>query len=275
MTLVTVVLPCLAFDDYARLAVRSLGENAVADDLEVIAVIDGEGGGEPERIRVGDVAVRVVVTGQRRGSAHATNVGIALAQGAYVGRMDADDVSLPGRLDAELSVLDGDPRVVAVGGGGRLLSPEGVVVGEYPPVQLGDLRSALLRRNPVIHSSLIVRRRALAEVGGYDERMIRMQDYDLLLRLAQIGVVWGMGDRELVDYRVHPHQTSTRAARFGTTMRRITRERTRLAGHIGHSVSAQRVHNGVYVAGQAARYGGLRRPRYLRGLDETTPQGAR
>ena len=86
-------------------------------DLELIAVDDGsrdEGPAIAARIASGDGRVVLGASGGS-GIAGALDHAAALAQGELFGRMDADDVSLPGRLAAEAALLDRDPTLGVVG----------------------------------------------------------------------------------------------------------------------------------------------------------------
>jgi hypothetical protein len=55
-----------------------------------------------------------------------------------------------------------------------------------PPVDDAAIRRALIRANPIVHSSVVMRRAALERVGGYDPSFSVAQDYDLWMRLARI-----------------------------------------------------------------------------------------
>jgi hypothetical protein len=66
---------------------------------------------------------------------------------------------------------------------------------------------ALLRSNPIIHSSVLARRQAVMDVGAYDTRRMAQLDYDLLLRLRESGALIGICDLPLVLHRRHPGQT--------------------------------------------------------------------
>ena len=68
---------------------------------------------------------------------------------------------------------------------------------------MGD---ALLRSNPIVHSSVLARAWVLDRIGGYDERRTAQFDYDLLLRLHAEGEVLAIVDLPLVMHRRHPDQ---------------------------------------------------------------------
>lgn len=204
--------------------------------------------------------VRIISTGSRGGAARAINLGIEQSNSEYIGRLDADDRSLPGRLREQVTYLDANPAVVAVGTNASIIDELGNHVREYPrPVE--SARTALLTRNPFVHSSLMMRRSALHRAGCYDVSCIRMQDYELLLRLAAIGQVVIL-DKELVQYRVHSSQTSSAPRGFFSLMRKISQRRLSLATELRHPLSTQHLRNLVFTAAQAARYLRLRKAGY-------------
>jgi glycosyltransferase involved in cell wall biosynthesis len=258
---VSVVIPALRADAYLDQAVRSVLDDG-HPDVEVIVVFDGvdvDLAGWSWRGRTDVVITR---TTHRSGSAAAINHGIRLATGEYIARLDADDVSHPGRFAAQLDALRTRPETVLVGTQGRVVDGENRVLGDYPADASADVRELLTRTNPVIHSSFLIRRAVLDGVGGYDESCIRMQDYELLLRLALVGPI-AITPGRFVDYRVHGGQNSGKLQGFAPLMIRIACGRSRLAKNLGLSGSAQLIANLAFAAAQLLRYLGLRKPRYL------------
>jgi GT2 family glycosyltransferase len=129
-------------------------------------------------------------------------------------------------------------------------------------VPVDGIPVAMLRRNAFVHSSVMIRRAALELVGGYDERCVRMQDYDLWLRLASVGGVANLSD-ELVSYRVHDGMHSRVTSPFGRPARCVLASRIALARHLGRTTARQHAENALWTAAQVLRHAGLRRPRYL------------
>src|SRR5205809_611674 len=99
-----------------------------------------------------------------------------------------------------MSVHDGAPgvaqAVASVLGqtAGELDSRGALVRIVRPPLDDAALRHALIRANPFIHSSVMVRRAALERAGGYDETLPVAQDYDLWMRLARVTRLANLAD---------------------------------------------------------------------------------
>ena len=147
-------------------------------DLELIAVDDGsrdEGPAIAARIASGDGRVVLGASGGS-GIAGALDHAAALAQGELFGRMDADDVSLPGRLAAEAALLDRDPTLGVVGTWVSAFPEEATGEGtrRYLDwmnglVSPADHARDLFVESPLCHPSVMMRRAALERSGGYRE----------------------------------------------------------------------------------------------------------
>jgi hypothetical protein len=75
-----------------------------------------------------------------------------------------------------------------------------------PPEEDAAIRRALIRRNPFVHSSVMLRRTLAVQAGGYDPSFAVAQDYDLWLRLAPLTAMANLAEplviRRLVAGRV-------------------------------------------------------------------------
>lgn len=144
------------------------------------------------------------------GVAAALNRGLKASTTPYVARMDADDVSLPGRLSAQISYLNQHPEIHAVGTQAAFINAEGHVTGATThPCAPAPLRHMLLARArcTIVHPSIMMRRDSIIAAGGYRESIAHAEDYDLWLRLSETHAVSNMPDI-LLQYRIHPDQVS-------------------------------------------------------------------
>jgi glycosyltransferase involved in cell wall biosynthesis len=170
--------------------VREATESVLAQtapDLELIVIDDGSTDATPEILAgIRDSRLRV----ERQPAAGLTrslNRALALARAPLVARLDADDVALPERLAQQRRFLDANANVGLLGTGAREVDADGREVAVVcPPTEDGALRRALIRRNPFVHSTVMMRRSVVARVGGYDEALPVAQDYDLWMRMSRI-----------------------------------------------------------------------------------------
>jgi glycosyltransferase involved in cell wall biosynthesis len=186
----------------AEAALSVLSEPSVA---ELVAVDDGsmdEGPAIVAELARRDPRVRCL---------HAAGLGVtgALASGwrevrhELVARMDADDVSLPGRIERTRARLLADPRLAAVGTQVEAFPDPGEGLRHYVAWLNGlespeDHARDVFVEAPLCHPSTILRRSAVDAVGGYVARDWP-QDYDLWLRLIAAG--WGLAKVPEVLFR--------------------------------------------------------------------------
>ena len=112
------------------------------------------------------------------------------AQGRWIARLDADDISLPGRIDAQIRFLEENPEVAVVGGQAELFETPSPGQGMRLYVDwvngLTDLHRELLVESPLFHPAVCMRAEAIQAVGGYRDGPFP-EDYDLWLRLVSAG----------------------------------------------------------------------------------------
>lgn len=142
---------------------------------------------------------------QNLGLTKSLNVGLRLASGDYIARMDADDVSHSDRLATQLAFLERHLDHVLVGTSYRLIDDAGKpFLTNVKPMDDLELRWVSHTRTALEHSSVMFRR--LGPHGApylYDETYRTAQDYEFWLRLMKDGK-GGVLKEVLLDYRVHP-----------------------------------------------------------------------
>jgi hypothetical protein len=111
------------------------------------------------------------------------NRGIREARGDLVARHDADDLSLRDRFERQVAFLDAHPHVAMVGTGALLRDAAGRDRVFRAPDSADAVRRALAWGNPIVHTSVMMRREAVLQVGGYAD--MQFEDYDLWIRMAE------------------------------------------------------------------------------------------
>jgi glycosyltransferase involved in cell wall biosynthesis len=156
-------------------------------DFELIVVDDDSTDATPEILASFRDSRLSVVRRARGGLTSALNAAIRLAQAPLVARLDADDIALPDRLERQLAFLAAHSDVGLVGTAAREVDAAGREVAIVrPPADDAGIRRALIRRNPFVHSSIVMRRAAVEQAGGYDEAFPVAQDYDLWMRMSRV-----------------------------------------------------------------------------------------
>jgi glycosyltransferase involved in cell wall biosynthesis len=204
----------------ARDAERTI-EEAVASvlgqterDLELVVVDDGSVDATGALLEgAAERRLRVVRNAEPLGLAGALNVGLDAASGAFVARMDADDVALPRWLEATLARLRAGESAAVVGSAMVDLDGEGRL-GTVHRMPAGPraVSWAALFSSPFFHSTVVLDRGVLDCHGlRYDTSFEESEDYDLWARLLAVAD----GDNvpeALVLYRKHASQASAQRA---------------------------------------------------------------
>ena len=202
---VTVVLPVHNGGRYLRAAVDSVLAQTFAD-FELVAFDDGstdDTAAVLNGIAAADARVRVV-SRPNRGLVHTLNESIALARGTYLARMDADDLCRPGRFAKQVAYLDAHPDCVLLGSRVLWVDPDGLPITEAATETTHEQidRAHLSRGWPVVHPAVMMRADAVRQVGGYRDQYNTLEDFDLFLRLAEVGKLANLPD-VLLEYRQH------------------------------------------------------------------------
>lgn len=150
----------------------------------------------------------LLVKGEHKGIAAAANIGLAEVRAPLVARLDADDVALPERLQIQYDFLQAHPDVLAVGSDVYLIDEHNKRLRRRrAPVGWEKIRHILQTRNCMCHPSATVRTSALQQIGGYRDKFRNSLDYDLWLRISEIGKIENL-PQDLLLYRRHASQVS-------------------------------------------------------------------
>ena len=203
----SVVMPVFNAARYLSDAVESILSQTFSD-FEFLIFDDGSTDQSLEilyRYAAIDERLRIV-QGQHKGYAHWLNQGIRTARGEFVARMDADDISLPERLLEQVEYMQDHPECVAVGCDVLVIDENGQDLGVDQHESCPELMEKLLLNGThgvIAHPTSLMRRRAVLEVGLYREEYECIEDFDLWMRLSEIGKL-GNVCRSLFKYRIHP-----------------------------------------------------------------------
>ncbi len=217
--LVSVVVPTHNYAPYLTEAIESVLSQDYSR-LEIIVIDDGSTDDTPaivESLR----EPRVVYSYQEsRGPGSARNRGTEMARGELIAFLDADDAWLPGKISAQIARFRAHPELGLVGSWGFDCDSWNRPTGlrKTPSIVAAMSFERLLVRNFIVPSGVMVRKRCLVEVGGFNDHR-HGEDWDLWLRIARrfpIGFVqeplfkrrthagalsFEIGDRLLASYR--------------------------------------------------------------------------
>jgi glycosyltransferase involved in cell wall biosynthesis len=200
---VTVLLPVFNGARHLRESVGSVLAQRFTD-FELLVVDDGSTDETPEILAsIPDPRLRVVRNDGNIGLVATLNRGLAEARGEWIARQDADDISAPGRLAAQMAFVRGNPSVPVLGTDAWLIAGDGRNCGRWRTGGHADLVAwDLCFRAPFAHASVLFRRSIITErFGGYRDARA-CEDLELWSRVAAEFPVVTLRE-PLVKYRLH------------------------------------------------------------------------
>lgn len=204
---ISVILPVYNAEAYVREAVESILEQSFTD-FEVIIINDGSTDGSGSILR--ELAARdariVLVEQANEGVASAFNKGLEMAHADLIARMDADDVAMPERFALQHARMIQEPELVVLGSFIRVMDKTGDIIrlNEYPLTPKATARCLERGGCPVANPTVMMRRDAVLKAGGYRKAFSsHAEDYDLWLRMSDLGYAIANLPRPLLNYRWH------------------------------------------------------------------------
>ena len=198
---VSVLLPVYNAEKYLKEAIESILSQTFID-FEFIIINDGSTDNSEQIIlSYTDQRIRYVKNEKNLKLIATLNKGIRLARGKYIVRMDADDVSLPKRIEKQVRFMEAHPNVGVCGTWfkvfGEIKRPYIVIL----PEKDWQLKAGLLVSCPFAHPSVIMRKSTLLDNKiFYDERFYRLEDWGLWVSLAKVCDFANIPE-VLLDYR--------------------------------------------------------------------------
>ncbi|MEH7413682.1 glycosyltransferase family 2 protein, partial [Neobacillus drentensis] len=196
--LFSVVMAVYNGEEYLKEAIDSILHQTYKD-FEFIIVNDGSSDKTREILNLlEDNRVRVIHLDENKGLANALNIGIQNANGEWIVRQDADDVSYPHRIMEQANHIKSHPDVILLGSHIKCFSGRpSVSKNKVKVVEKyfnGFLNRADLRRErfigcPLSHGTCTFLKEAFFRAGQYDPKYTIVQDFDLWLRMFELGEV--------------------------------------------------------------------------------------
>ena len=202
---ISVVLPVYNAETYVREAVESiLGQTFT--DFELIIINDGSTDDSAAILR--ELAARdariVLIEQPNGGLVSALNEGIKIARAGLIARMDADDVAMPERFALQHARMVQEPELAVLGSFFNIIDKDDSIIRLYDdlPLTPAEARSTV-GGFLVAHPAVMMRRDAVLKAGGYRKAFSHAEDYDLWLRMSDLGYAIANLPQPLLNYRKH------------------------------------------------------------------------
>jgi glycosyltransferase involved in cell wall biosynthesis len=197
---ISVVIPAYNAAHFLPRCLKSVFAQTLKPD-EVIVVDDGSTDNTAE---IAAALGARVISRRNGGLSAARNTGIQGASSEWIALLDADDMWAPEKLERQVACLR--PETVLVYTGVRSFDDSGVR-GERPAIDAISARKMLRYCNPITPSTVLVRREAVVQNGGFREDIRACEDWEMWFRLQRLGQFEAVSD-PLTDYYVYPNSLS-------------------------------------------------------------------
>lgn len=218
---ISVLLPAYNAERYLREAVESILAQTYTD-FELLLLNDGSTDRtEQVALSLNDKRIRYIANEQNLGLANTLNKGMAMAQGEFIARMDADDISLPTRFAVQVDYLDAHPEVMLCSCAIQQFgAADHLMVGRS---DFEQVKVDMLFSSAIGHASSMWRREAFSERGlQFEQAEFPAEDYGLWTRAVFEGTMVNIPD-VLYRYRIYPEQVTATDKRSYERCRQIQR----------------------------------------------------
>ena len=208
---VSVIIPTY---NRARTIGAAIGSilNQTWQNFEIIVVDDGSTDHTKQVVEeFEDDRIRYVYLEQNSGASHARNTGIALAEGEFLAFLDSDDEWLSEKLEKQMHVIMQAPDNMGMVYC-RMIDEEAeddpIICPPYWIAKErleGNMLAILMIHNLIGTPTVLVRKECLEQVGGFDEKLSCLEDWELNLRIAE---KWEIGFVDDVLVEIHPSDGS-------------------------------------------------------------------
>ena len=204
---VTVLMPVYNGEKYLKEAVDSI-LNQTFEDFEFLIIDDGSTDRSLEILKsYKDPRIRIFQNEKNIGLIKSLNKGLKLTQGKYIARMDADDISLPERLEKQITFMDVSPKI---GVCGTWLQTFGEIKKTVvkSPLNHEDICARMFCDNSIWHPTVIFRKDIIDRYHlFYDENVQGCEDYKLWVEMAKVTILANLPE-VLLLYRIHGFQVT-------------------------------------------------------------------
>jgi len=138
----------------------------------------------------------------------ALNFGVEMSSHNLIARLDIDDINIAGRTQLQFGAMNADPELLVLGGQ-VLRFRQNILESKISKYPSGgkSVRNALKKSCVLAHPTVLMKRDEVLKIGGYREFFRHAEDYDLWLRLNEVGKIDNLSV-PLIYYREHENQVS-------------------------------------------------------------------
>lgn len=225
---ITVLMTVFNAGSYLKDSVNSvLGQEY--KDFELLIIDDASTDHALDEIaQIADPRIRIVRNPVNRGQTCSLNIGVQLARGEFIARVDADDLVYPHWLAGQMQFLSQHPAVAVVSCRALVIDENGKKQKVLnSPTTYKDIILKSLFASPLNHVGSLMRKKYIIDVNAYDERYIVAADYALWSALIEAG--HELACRNYIGVAIRVHKSSLSA--LAKSQRRDFQEMLEIINH--------------------------------------------
>lgn len=198
--------------DYLKKAIDSVLSQTYPN-IECIVVSDASNDGTDEYCQERpDINFISIPKSESHGGNYARNLGIKAAKGKYIAFLDDDDAWMPTKIEKQVSLLKEKKcecvyclRKYEVVNNGKIIK-HSIESTKYTIE--GDISKNIFRHSFTSTSCVLATKSILDKIGGFDEKLYKLQEYELLIRISQLTKVFCYHNEPLVLYILNQNDKS-------------------------------------------------------------------
>ena len=199
--LITVLMPVYNAEKYLKEAIDSILQQTFVD-FEFLIINDGSTDSSKEIIlSYSDPRIIYIENQTNKKLVETLNIGLNLARGKYIARMDADDIAFPERLKLQYKFMENNPKVAASGTAFEVFGNNSEIF-RYE-INHNKIRFNMLYYTQICHPSAIIRKEILDKFNiRYNTKYFNAEDLDLFVTIGEVAELANITD-VLFKYREH------------------------------------------------------------------------
>jgi glycosyltransferase involved in cell wall biosynthesis len=207
--IVSVLMPVYNGEKFLREAIESILNQSVTN-FEFLIINDGSTDKSEEIIlSYSDPRIRYIKNDINLKLIKTLNKGIQLSNGKYIVRMDADDVSHPGRVQKQVNFMGANPNIGICGSWFEAFGKVEDKIVQYRETH-DEIMTRMLYQCHFCHPSIVFRREIFDDPEMYfDEKFPHAEDYDFYIKVSK---KWKFHNLQevLLKYRIHDESVSNK-----------------------------------------------------------------
>lgn len=204
-SVISVILPVYNCSDFVSNSVNSI-LNQTFEDFELLIIDDASTDNTYEIVgALDDPRIRIIKKPENTGYTNSLNMGIEMANGKYIARMDGDDFSYPQRFQKQIQFFNSNPDAIVCGTNYKFMNSHEV---NNHPSSPEEVRVHLLAGCYVAHPTVMFKKEVLLKNNlRYNPEFEPAEDYNLWVEMSRYGQIGNIPE-VLLDYRTHINQVS-------------------------------------------------------------------